>query len=150
MKLKEEDIKNLLKEKGLRCTEARVAIYSHFLEKNKPLSIQNFKGDNKFSDLDESSLYRNFSKLDEAGLIRTIPSAGDFQYYEASRPSDEHHHHHITCTKCRKITCLDSCGVDHQLTKMAKEVGYQMEGHKLELYGLCSSCGQESSKESKA
>ena len=140
MKFEVDRIKELLKEKGLRCTDARVAIYSHFLETNKPLSIQNFKTNKKFSDFDESSLYRNFSKLDEAGLIRLIPSSGDFQYYEATLLTHEHHHHHITCTKCAKITCLDSCGVDSQLKKMAKEVGYKIEGHKLELYGLCQEC----------
>lgn len=129
-----------LKEKGLRCTEARLSIFVEFLKLGKPLSIMHFKQEKGFSDFDESSLYRNFKKLEEAGLISSIPGAGDFQFYEIQHTGHHHHHHHITCTQCKEITCLDDCSVESHLNKMAASVGFSLKGHKIELYGLCEKC----------
>lgn len=129
-----------LKDKGLRCTEARLSIFVEFLKLNKPLSILHFKAEKSFSDFDESSLYRNFKKLEEAGLITSVPGAGDFQFYEVQHTGHHHHHHHITCTQCKEITCLDDCSVEDQLKKMAKTAGFSLKGHKIELYGLCKDC----------
>ena len=130
----------LLKEKGLRCTKARILIFCEFLNRNKPLSINEFKNKKSFNDLDESSLYRNFKKLEAAGLIRAIPGSGDFHFYETTEIQHSHHHHHITCSSCKKIQCLNVCSVEKQLSKMANSVGFQVEGHRLELYGICQEC----------
>lgn len=132
----------LLKEKGLRCTEVRLLILQEFLKRNKPLSIQDFKKDAAFRDWDDSSTYRNFTKLEEVGIIRAIPSNSEFQHYESTLET-KHHHHHITCRKCKTIQCLNDCSVEEQLTKMANKVGFSIEGHTLELYGLCSDCKKD-------
>ncbi len=135
--------KERLKEKGLRCTDARLSIYLEFLQRKRPLSINDFKEKKAFEAFDESSLYRNFKKLEESGLINLIPGAGDFQFYEVQHTGHHDHHHHITCTKCKSITCLDDCSVESQLTKMAATVGFNLQGHKLELYGLCKDCNSK-------
>lgn len=139
----EETAKENLKESGLRCTEARLSIYLEFLKKNKPLSILHFKKQKKFSSFDESSLYRNFKKLEETGLIQSVPGSADFQFYEVQQSEHQHHHHHITCTKCKVTTCLDDCSVEKQLKKMALGAGFDLKGHKLELYGLCTKCSTQ-------
>ncbi len=130
----------LLKEKGLRCTEVRLLILEEFLKRNKPLSIQDFKKKKAFKNWDESSTYRNFTKLESSGLIRAIPSNSEFQHYESTLETHHHHHHHITCRKCKAIQCLNDCSVEEQLAKMANKVGFSVEGHTLELYGLCADC----------
>ncbi|MCF8060785.1 MAG: transcriptional repressor [Bacteriovoracaceae bacterium] len=136
----EEAATDRLKEKGLRCTKARLIILSHFLKQNKPLSIKEFKKVKELKELDESSLYRNFKKLEKAKLIHSVPGSDDFQYYEIKNPQTHDHHHHITCNSCKKIQCLNDCSVERQLSKMAESAGFKIEGHKLELYGTCLKC----------
>jgi Fe2+ or Zn2+ uptake regulation protein len=135
-----EEIKKLLKQYGLRLTQAREQVLAEYLISKKPLSIFDFKKKKVFSNWDESSIYRNITKLEEAGLIQLVPSSRDIKLYELAPKKDHHHHHHIVCTQCEAVECLNDCSIDDRLKKMAQKVGFTMTGHTLELTGLCSQC----------
>lgn len=139
----QDTIKKMLKAYGLRITQAREQILAEYLESKKPLSIFDFKSKKVFSTWDESSIYRNITKLEEAGLIRSVPSSKDIKFYELAPKKDHHHHHHIICTKCDAAECLTDCSIDDQLRKMAQQVGFTMKGHTLELTGLCAKCSSK-------
>ncbi len=128
----------LLKEKKLSVTEARKSVLEFFLKSKKPLNVLDFKGDKTFESFNESSIYRNITKLEEAGIIQSIPSAGDYQSYELVNHG--HHHHHISCSNCKKIQCLKVCGLEKRMKEMAKTVDFLLVGHSVELVGLCSDC----------
>lgn len=138
MSMKQAD--TILKENGLRITKARVEVLTEYLKTGKPLSIFDFKKKKIFSAWNESSLYRNITKLEEAGIIRQIPSPQDFKIYELNSKTPKHHHHHIICSGCKSVQCLTSCSINSGLTKMADEVGFVVEGHSLEVFGLCPDC----------
>ncbi len=138
-----EEIKSILKKHGLRLTQAREQILAEYFSTKKPLSIFDFKKKKIFNDIDESSIYRNITKLEEAGLIRLVPSSKDIKFYELAPSKDHHHHHHIICTQCEAVECLHDCSIDDQLKKMAKKVGFTMKGHTLELTGLCANCSSK-------
>ncbi|MAF78023.1 MAG: hypothetical protein CME63_15935 [Halobacteriovoraceae bacterium] len=137
-----EEIKAILKEYGLRITKAREQVLSEYINSKKPLSIFDFKKKKVFSTWDESSIYRNITKLEEAGLIQSVPSSKDMKLYELAPKKDHHHHHHIICTQCEAVQCLHDCSIDGQLSKMAKKAGFTMQGHTLELTGLCAKCSK--------
>ena len=134
------DVIKLLKDSGLRVTKAREQVLSEYIKSAKPLSIYDFKKKKIFETWNESSLYRNMTKLEEADLIRQVPSAQDFKLYEINSETPRHHHHHIVCTECKSVGCLTSCGIGTSLKKMADEVGFEVAGHTLELYGVCNKC----------
>ena len=136
----QDEIKAILKAHGLRITQAREQIFAQYLISKKPLSIFDFKKKKVFSNWDESSIYRNITKLEEAGLIQTVPSSKDIKLYELAPKKDHHHHHHIVCTNCESVLCLTDCSIDEQLKKMAAKVGFTVKGHTLELTGLCKKC----------
>jgi len=142
LKLKEDQkmskAEEILKEKKLSVTEARKLVLELFLKSKKPLSVKDFKSKKKFEAFNESSIYRNLSKLEEAGIIQSIPSSSDFQSFELVPTG--HHHHHITCTKCKKVRCLKVCGLEKKMKEMAASADFQLKGHSVELVGLCSSC----------
>ena len=135
-----EKLEQVLKKYGLRVTKARLQVLREYMESKKPLSIYDFKKKKIFSTWNESSLYRNMTKLEEAGVIRQVPSAQDFKLYEMNDKEKKHHHHHIICTLCKAVECLTNCQINHNLKKMAEKVGFSVEGHNLELYGRCSRC----------
>ena len=92
----------------------------------------------------QSSAYRNLSVLEQAGVVRRIPGADEFARYELDEDLTEHHHH-VICTNCGKV-------VDYALNQpleravrkatdaVAAETGFELTGHQLDLYGLCSDC----------
>ncbi len=52
------------------------------------------------------------------------------------------HHHHLICTDCRKVTCIDVCGVERNRPNI-EAFGYKNVYHKLEFYGTCRDCQNE-------
>ena len=131
-------VERMLKENNLSITNARKLVLDFFIKSKKPLSVNDFKKRKVFQEFNESSIYRNISKLEDAGLIQSIPSTGEFQNYELSPTG--HHHHHITCTKCKKVQCLNMCGLEKHMNKMASSVEFQLTSHSVELTGLCFRC----------
>ncbi|WP_034722125.1 Fur family transcriptional regulator [Bacteriovorax sp. DB6_IX] len=129
----------ILREKRLSVTKSRVDLLEFFIKKNQPLSILDFKKTKLFKEMNESSFYRNVIKFEEAGIIRSVPTANEYQSYELVQ-DDLHHHHHIICSACKSVKCLTECGLDKSFSKMASKVGYKLTGHSLELYGICPDC----------
>jgi len=128
----------ILKENKLSITEARKAILEVFLQKKRPLTVKDIKKIKSLAQVNESSIYRNLSKLEEKGIISSIPSTGEFQTFELTPKG--HHHHHISCTNCDKVVCLDICGLDKRMKEMAEHAGFELTGHSVELMGLCKKC----------
>lgn len=51
-----------------------------------------------------------------------------------------HHHHHLVCTGCGSVEDFSDCGVDAVSKTLAGRTKYEIQGHRLELYGLCPAC----------
>jgi len=129
----------ILREHNLSVTDARKSVLEVFLKTKKPLTVKDFRKKKKFEAINESSIYRNLSKLEDAGIIQPVPGAGEFQSYELV-PNGHHHHHHISCVKCKTVQCLDMCGLEKRMQTMADSVGFLLTGHSLQLMGVCSNC----------
>lgn len=52
----------------------------------------------------------------------------------------EEHHDHLICTECGKIVEFENETIENLQKKTAKENRFELTGHKMELYGLCSGC----------
>lgn len=127
-----------LKENDLKVTKARLEILRFLENKNRPFTINDLKRIKALKEVNESSLYRNLAKFEETGIIHQIPSAGEFQIYEKSEGVD--HHPHITCVSCQTVSCLSSIEIDKKLKELAQTAGFKLQGHSLELTGVCKKC----------
>ncbi len=50
------------------------------------------------------------------------------------------HHDHMICTKCRKIFEFQNESLERLQEQIAREQGFHMLQHKMEIYGICSEC----------
>lgn len=50
------------------------------------------------------------------------------------------HHDHMVCTKCGSILEFKDEALERQQKELAEAYGFHMLQHKMELYGICSSC----------
>jgi Fur family ferric uptake transcriptional regulator len=46
----------------------------------------------------------------------------------------------MSCTDCGKVVEFESYAIENLQEKVANDLGFQLTGHVLELYGLCPSC----------
>jgi Fe2+ or Zn2+ uptake regulation protein len=87
--------------------------------------------------LGRATLYRMVEALVQLGVLdRVIFADGTHRYRVCSRP----HHHHLTCTECRQIVELPLCLPEGQLAAISRQTGFTIEGHAIEVFGICPAC----------
>jgi Fur family ferric uptake transcriptional regulator len=64
------------------------------------------------------------------------------------RPTGEHayvvcvpaHHHHLVCARCDRSVEVGDLGLGAIAREVTRRTGYRIDGHRLELFGLCPAC----------
>ena len=132
-----------LNREGLRLTHPRKVVMS-ILERSKvPLSPQTIyqRSIEAHEDIGLVSVYRTLEMLSDLGLVRRVHGLDDCHGYVLASPG---HHHPLVCRKCEKtIEFSGSEDLENLLSRIEQETGYQVDGHLLQLYGLCPQCQQE-------
>jgi len=84
-----------------------------------------------------ASVYRTLELLARLGLVQTSTLGGPSATY-ALTPGK--HHHHVICIECHKTVEFDECVWKELEGRLAEKLGFQFEGHLVELYGRCPDC----------
>ncbi len=87
-----------------------------------------------------TTVYRSLEALVAQGLVQEVVLGDGERRYELVHPGE--HHHHLVCEGCRKSVHLDECLVEQFEETIKTNYGFQIKSHLLELFGLCSDCGQ--------
>jgi len=94
--------------------------------------------------LAQSSVYRNLTILEEVGAVTRIVTRDDFARYELAEHLTEHHHH-LICSTCGDVVDFSlnnkaEAALEKALSSAAIEAGFTVEGHQLDLLGVCADC----------
>jgi len=87
--------------------------------------------------MDRVSVYRNLSALLELGLLHRVVGSS------AVRPCaerEERCHHAIVCSQCGSAREFHSGALERALGEVRRATRYRVQGHVLELRGLCERC----------
>ena len=120
------DIENLVKEKNIKLTSARVEILKKLLHAEKPLSYDELKD---HISMDKATFYRNINKFEEKMIVNSFESNDKKRYFEIYALP----HPHFICVKCDKIECIK------------KPLDFNLSGYTIEniiLKGKCKECNQ--------
>jgi Fur family ferric uptake transcriptional regulator len=88
-------------------------------------------------DLGLATVYRTLEILDEIGVIRRVHMSDNC---EGFAPATLPHGHHVICIECGRVTEFEGCDISTVLTKAARQTGFHIEEHWLELMGTCDEC----------
>jgi len=80
-----------------------------------------------------ATIYRTLNSLEEAGLIRKVARANDREVYEHDYGYPQHDH--FICNKCNKLVEFRNEEIEKIQERIAAELGFELVGHRLELYG---------------
>jgi len=87
-----------------------------------------------------STVYRSLEKLTANNIVtKSIIMDSNKAMYELNRKT---HKHYFICTNCNKMVPLENCPLEELEKNISKNTGFNITGHKLELYGKCSSCSK--------
>lgn len=137
-----EDIyRSMLAQKGLRVTDVRVKILGMLDDTDTPLTAEEIFTSlrNILPSVNLSTVYRTMEALLKNGLIvKTTLLDHNKSLYEYKRVE---HKHHLVCTVCNRMISIEDCPIDDEYAKeMCNKQGFELTGHKLEIYGLCPDC----------
>lgn len=91
-----------------------------------------------------ATVFRLLDLLAEQSLVERVDLPDGRHAYVPCEPS---HHHHLVCVSCGAISEVDDCGIDAVTTEAARRSGFEIESHRLELFGRCPRCQNVESRQ---
>ena len=116
-------IKQLIKNKNIKLTTARIALLDIFENTKKPISYEDIK--NSLS-MDKATFYRNVTKFQEEGILNSFESNDKKRYFEIHRKL----HGHFVCVQCNALECIDDMELNLD--------GYEVNN--IIINGICKEC----------
>ncbi|TKH46336.1 peroxide-responsive transcriptional repressor PerR [Paenibacillus sp. FSL R10-2782] len=128
----------LLKKTGVRITPQRHAILNYLMESmGHPTADEIYRAlESKFPSMSVATVYNNLKMFIEAGMVHELTYGDNASRYDANVSE----HYHIICEKCGKIEDFSYpylADVEHHASL---ETGFEVHGHRMELYGVCKAC----------
>ena len=87
--------------------------------------------------LGRATIFRSLDVLAQLGVVERLDLPSGEHAFVACEPA---HHHHVVCSSCGRSTGVSDHGLERIASDVGRETGYQVVGHRLELFGLCPAC----------
>lgn len=132
--------KDLLKREGLKNTKHRISILDEIETCEQPVSAEQIflRLQDKHISINLSTVYRALETLVEKNIVIKSSITGDAK--ALFEPYQMEHKHHLVCVKCKKMFTVDGCPFEEYEKILHEKIGFDVKGHKLEIFGYCKDC----------
>ncbi|MGO4110971.1 peroxide-responsive transcriptional repressor PerR [Paenibacillus sp. YAF4_2] len=127
-----------LKMNGVRMTPQRHAILSYLMgSMSHPTADEIYKAlSPNFPSMSVATIYNNLRLFVEAGLVRELTYGDDSSRFDA----DLSDHYHAICKSCGQIVDFEYPPLLEVERAASHKTGFTVEGHRMEIYGVCANC----------
>lgn len=138
------DALGTLKSTGVRITPQRHAILEFLIQSMiHPTADEIYRAlEDKFPNMSVATVYNNLRVFRESGLVKELTfgdSSSRFDFVTIE-------HYHIICDSCGKIVDFHYPGLDEVEQLASHLTGFQVNSHRLEIYGSCPACISQATK----
>ncbi|MGZ5208261.1 MAG: Fur family transcriptional regulator [Sulfuricurvum sp.] len=141
------DFKQLLKANGLKFTIQREVILEMLYNSDEHLTPEALHHliQEKHPDLNTgiATVYRTLSLLEDSAMVTSLSFGAQGKKYELGA---KEHHDHIICTECGSISEFVDEEIERKQEKIAEKLGFQMQDHSMQIYGICKECQNKINK----
>jgi Fur family peroxide stress response transcriptional regulator len=138
------DALETLKSTGVRITPQRHAILEFLIQSMiHPTADDIYRAlEAKFPNMSVATVYNNLRVFRESGLVKELT------YGDSSSRFDfvTNDHYHIICDSCGKIVDFHYPGLDEVEHLASHVTGFQVNSHRMEIYGSCPTCISQATK----
>ena len=134
-------LENYITRHNLKITHQRRAVLNAFLNSDKHVSVEEL-----YTTITETepkiglaTVYRTLALLTKSGLALEMDFGDGQKRYEHSYMHA--HHDHMVCTECGKIIEFNHPLIEKFQEEVARQNGFTITSHKLDLFGHCNDCG---------
>jgi Fur family transcriptional regulator, peroxide stress response regulator len=126
-----------LKEKGLRVTPQRCAVYANLLSREDHPTVEQLLRDlnQSFPISSQATVYSSLQSLREAGLVREVLLDEGVSRYDANVEP----HHHFRCRCCGVIKDVDWSALP-PLSLSGLQANLHPETYEVTVHGVCERC----------
>ncbi len=126
--------------RGYRLTAARRVILDTLIDSGGHLTADELTDlvRGRSAGIGRMTVYRTLELLCGLGLLRPVYQGTGAAHYVLMHDG---HHHHLVCSGCGRVIEFDECALGDLPARIAGRYGFRVEGHLLELYGMCGECG---------
>ena len=135
-----DKFKEFMLDKGLKSTRQREVILDEFLRVGSHITTEELyrRLRRKTRQIGYATVHRTLKLFAECGIAEQRHFGDGQARYEAS-DLDEHHDH-LICVTCGRIAEFEDPRIERLQEEVARQHGFSIERHRLELYGCCESC----------
>ncbi len=128
-----------LREEGRRLTPQRMAVLKILAASDEHLSAQQIyeRVREDFPTTSLATIYSTVALLSEIGEVMELGFGDGCNRYDGSRPEP---HPHLVCVRCQRVIDLDTTLLSTLPQDVADRTGYQVVGHRFDLFGICPRC----------
>lgn len=141
------DFKQLLKANGLKFTIQREVILEMLYNSDEHLTPEGLHHliQQKHPELNTgiATVYRTLSLLEDSEMVTSLSFGAQGKKYELGAKD---HHDHIICTACGTITEFVDEQIEHRQKEITEALGFVMQEHSMQIYGICKNCQTASKK----
>ncbi len=136
----EKTLDRYMGERGLKSTRQRSLIVDVFFDMEGHFSVEEVWGRVRQDNprVSVATVYRTMKLLAESGLAHARNFGDGQTRYEAAVGRD--HHDHLICTGCGTVIEFENEQIERLQDAVARKHGFEVQSHKMELYGLCRTC----------
>lgn len=129
-----------LRKAGLKVTVPRLKIL-HILENSGQRHVSAEEIYKKLTesgdDVGLATVYRVLTQFEAAGLVIKHHFESEHAVFELN---EGYHHDHLVCTHCGKVEEFVDNVIEERQEAIAKQFGFQITEHSLNIYGTCQGC----------
>ena len=124
---------------GYRMTEPRRSLAALIAEQDGHFTAAELVAAAKKSRpaVGRATVFRTLELLEGIGAVERLDLPTGEHAYVGCEPT---HHHHVVCSRCGRATEIDDSGLRSVVQDVARQTGFRVDDHRLELFGICPDC----------
>jgi Fur family ferric uptake transcriptional regulator len=128
-----------LRANGYKLTRQRLAVVRVLAEANEHFTASQVLELARavYPGIGLTTVYRTLEVLSELGFVRRVHLEGQCHAYA---PVREREGHYLVCQSCHRVVDFPCTGLPELVERTARETGFAVESHLVELVGLCPAC----------
>ena len=132
-----------LKDNGHKLTPQRMAIIKILARSEGHPSVEDIHARLRedFPTMSLATVYRNIVLIKSIGEVLELGFPDGSNRYDGNRPTP---HPHVICVKCKKIVDPDLSSLDELKEAVASHTNFKILNHRLDFFGICSDCMEDS------
>ncbi len=138
-----QELEAVLRRAGVKPTRHRLSVLGALCSAAEPLSAEQVYMALREGgvQINLSSVYRALELLHEKGLLTRMSAGSEGRaLYE---PSSAEHRHNLICSQCHRAIPIPGCPLHGYEQDIAREMQFDVTGHRIEIYGVCKDCRQQ-------